>query len=125
MNVLDENNEEEIETVRVSKILKKEINYFAEQTGIGRSAIWRMGAFRIIEEFKELEESLKTIDKSISDFCPVYDKRCMNFAFVNIKKMLRELPSQDRIEIEIAIERQKKKLLKNKSEEFDELAKST
>lgn len=110
-------------TARISKEMKTILKEYSEKTGLGISQLNRIALCLLFQEFRILEESLKDINKTLCDMCPIYEKRYSNFAFYPLRRVIHLAPKEDRSEILLAIEKVKNNKKLKKEKDLDSLRK--
>lgn len=117
------NNEKE-DTIhfRCSKKMKQKLNELSQKTKLNQGPLMIIAVYRLFEEMEYISESLTEINKDLTDFCDIIDKRYANFAFSSLKSTIKNIPHEDRLEIHLAIQKQINKKKLSKKEDFDYLS---
>lgn len=110
-------------SIKMSDELKKSLKHRAEQTNLGVSTLGRIFIFMGLERMKEMDDDLKEMGKSLSELSVIIDKRYLNYALGSLKALIQRLPPEDRMEVLMAIEKNRKKHCHKNKQEMERLEK--
>jgi hypothetical protein len=91
---------------KISKeTLNKFVNY-AKKINLPVSTLVSLSIINFINRLEVIEnDQLPEIGKDLSSFCEMWFKSYSNYAMIDIKQALQKSPEEDRIMIELAIEK--------------------
>lgn len=79
---------------------------YGEKTKLGHCTLTTLAIIHFINKLQSIDIKLQEeINKDLSDFCDIWDRSYSNFVLRDLKKDLETAGEEDRIMIEIAIER--------------------